>query len=89
MTCTLVIKVWHQDTSGNETYADYFDSLGNACCYAIANANKIAYGIPRVEKVYSYYDEQTETVKSERVDYSEDQVRLLAENRKAIKNWGK
>lgn len=89
MTCTFVVRVWHQNTSGIETYADFFDSLSNACCYAVANADKIAYGLPRVEKLYSYYDEQTETVKTERVNYSEAEVRNLAKNRQAIRDWGK
>lgn len=89
MTCTLVVEVWSQDSSGYETRADCFDSLSNACCYAVANANKIAYGVPRVSKVYYYYDEQTETVRIERIDYSEQEVRNLAENRRAIRAWGR
>ena len=87
MTGTFVIQVWHQDTSGNETYADYFDSMSNACAYAYANRNKIAYGLPRVVKIWHIYDAKKETVTHEIEEVTPERIELTALNEISRREW--
>lgn len=87
MDCTFVIQVWHEDSSANATYADFFDSLSNACSYAVANKGKIAYGLPAVIKIYSYYDSKKEQVTVKREEVKPEDVYLIALNRAKIRQW--
>lgn len=80
MKCTFLVKVWHEDCEGHKTYADYFDNLKDACCYAVAKEDMIAWGIPKVEKIYSYYDEESQSVSTTSEVYSAERVRELAGN---------
>ena len=89
LSCTFVVKVWHEDSEGRSTRADLFDSLSSACAYAVAKKGKIAYGLPTVAKHYFYYDAKKETVSEEYEVLKEADILAIAEKECKIRKWGK
>ena len=84
---TLIIMVWNEDANGYRTSADCFDSLSDACAYAVANKAKIACGLPAVEKHYYYYNPTAEIVRHQIEVMEPKEIELIAFNETQRRKW--
>ena len=50
-----IYQVWEQDTEGRYRHAYHFTDVADACAFAVANENRIAYNLPSVVKVVTRY----------------------------------
>lgn len=49
-------QVWDQDMEGRDRHAYHFHEVVDACAFAVANEERIAYHLPSVIKVVTTYD---------------------------------
>ena len=77
----VIYQVWEQNTEGRHHHAYYFTDVVDACTFAVANKNRIAYNLPSVVKIVTGYD--TEDLSRKKVgecyyELSEEEIRSYA-----------
>ena len=58
-------EVYGEDTGRYPVHSGTFINLKDACKYAVANSDKIAYGLPNVYEVTWSYDRENQEMTSE------------------------